>query len=50
MSFINEMVSNIKNAKTDEQLKCLLYEVYIICQMDSTVRREFDKYFNTREE
>ncbi len=45
INFINEMINKIKQAKNDDQIKDVLYEVYFSTQMDSKIRAEFDECF-----
>lgn len=46
--FIDLMVSEIKEAKSDENIKKILYQVYITTQIDSMIRAEFDCYRNNK--
>jgi len=43
---LEQFVNKIKNAKTDEDIKKVLCEVFIGTQIDSRVRKEFDEYIN----
>lgn len=45
MNYIEETLLEIKNAKTDEELKSIMYDIYITTQWDSAIRKEFDDYF-----
>ena len=42
--FIDLMVNEIKEAKSDKDIKDILYQVYITTQYDSVIRNEFDCY------
>lgn len=42
--FIESMVNEIKEAKSDKDIKDILYQVYITTQYDSMIRAEFDNY------
>lgn len=44
-NFINLMVQEIKDAKSDKDIKDILYQVYITTQYDSQIRAEFDNYY-----
>ena len=46
--FIDLMIEEIKNSKSDKELKDVLYKVYITTQYDSMVRAEFDNYYISR--
>ena len=46
MVFIDKAVKNIKDAKTDDQIKDVLMNVYVSTQIDSKIREEFDEYFS----
>jgi hypothetical protein len=46
MGYMDEVVSRIKNAKTDDDIKYNLHYVYVVTQMDSSVRKEFDDWWN----
>jgi len=47
--FIDLMIEEIKNSKSDKELKDVLYKVYITTQYDSMVRAEFNNYYiNTK--
>ena len=41
---LEQFVNKIKNAKTDEEIKKVLCEVFIGTQIDSRIRKEFDEY------
>lgn len=45
MNYIEETLLEIKNTKTDEELKSIMYDIYITTQWDSAIRKEFDDYF-----
>jgi len=45
MSYIEESLLEIKNAKNDEEIKSIMYDIYITTQWDSSIRKEFDDYF-----
>jgi len=45
MNYIEESLLKIKNAKTDEEIKSIMYDIYITTQWDSGIRKEFDNYF-----
>ena len=45
MSYIEESLLEIKNAKNDEEIKRIMYDIYITTQWDSSIRKEFDEYF-----
>jgi len=45
MNYIEETLLEIKNAKTDEEIKSVMYDIYITTQWDSAIRKEFDDYF-----
>ena len=47
MSYIDEVVSRIKKAKTDDEIKYVLHYVYVVTQIDSSVRKEFDDWWFT---
>jgi len=42
--FIDLMTREIKDAKSDDDIKNILYQVYITTQIDSMIRAEFDTY------
>jgi len=42
------MVNEIKEAKSDTDIKNILYQVYITTQIDSMIRNEFDCYRNNK--
>jgi len=44
VSFIELMVREIHNAKSDRDIKDILYQVYVTTQYDSGIRNEFDLY------
>jgi len=46
--FIDLMVNEIKEAKSDTDIKNILYQVYITTQIDSMIRNEFDCYRNNK--
>jgi len=48
ISFIDLMVNEIKEAKSDTDIKNILYQVYITTQIDSMIRNEFDCYRNNK--
>jgi len=41
---LNKMVEQIRDAKTDKDIKEILCDVYITTQIDSKVREQFDTY------
>jgi len=43
---LKQLVENIKNAKTNEDIKKVLCEMYVVILLDSKVRKEFDEYIN----
>ena len=45
MSFIDEMLDKIKQAKSDKEIKEALCEVYYSTQVDSKIRAEFDECY-----
>lgn len=47
-NFIESMVKEINEAESDEEIKLILYKVYITTQFDSYVRAEFDNYYNKK--
>ena len=44
MNYINKTVDQIKNAKTDNEIKDILLRTVMDVQWDSSIRAEFDKY------
>jgi len=42
--FIDLMVNEIKEAKSEKDIKDILYQVYITTQIDSVIRNEFACY------
>ena len=42
--FIDLMVREIKEAKNDDDIKKILYKIYVTTQIDSMIRAEFDNY------
>jgi len=44
-NYIEENLLEIKNAKTDDEIKNIMYDIYITTQWDSSIRKEFDDYF-----
>jgi len=46
--FIDLMVNEIKEAKSDTDIKNILYQVYVTTQIDSMIRAEFDNYRNNK--
>jgi hypothetical protein len=47
LGFIDKRVSEIKQAKTDKEIKIILHNIYITTQMDSSIRAEFDDWYNS---
>jgi len=45
MTFIDEIISKIKQAKSDKEIKEALCEVYYSTQVDSKIRDEFDECY-----
>ena len=43
--FIDSMVQEIKDAKSDDDIRQVLCEVYYSTQYDSSIRAEFDSLF-----
>lgn len=43
--FIDLTVKEIKKAKSDKEIKDILYNVYVTTQNDSQIRAEFDNYY-----
>jgi len=43
---LEQLVESIKNAKTDEDIKKVLCEMYVAILLDSKVRKEFDDYLS----
>jgi len=43
---LKQLVENIKNAKSDEDIKKLLCEIYVSILLDSKIRKEFDEYIS----
>jgi len=43
---LEQLVEKIKNAKTDGEIKKALCEIFMLIQMDSRVRKEFDDCIN----
>ena len=41
---LEKFINDIKNAKSDEDIKKILCDFYVTIQMDSKVRQEFDRY------
>jgi len=41
---LEKFINDIKVAQCDEDIKKILCEFYVIVQMDSKVRQEFDRY------
>ena len=48
VSFIDLMVKEIHDAKSDKDIGDILYQVYITTQYDSMIRNEFDCYGNNK--
>ena len=44
VSFIDLMVKEIHDAKSDKDIKDILYQVYVTTQYDSVIRNEFACY------
>ena len=42
MDYINQIILEIKNAKTDNEISNILCDIYVSTQMDSSIREEFD--------
>jgi len=42
MDYINQIILEIKNAKTDNEIRNILCDIYVSTQMDSNIREEFD--------
>lgn len=49
MNYINKMVDLTKNAKTDNEIKEVLFEVYMDTQYCSDIRNQFDQYHKDQE-
>jgi len=43
---LEQLVKKIKNAKTDDEIKKALCDIFMLIQMDSRIRKEFDDYIN----
>jgi len=41
---LEKFINDIKIAQSDEDIKKILCDFYVVIQMDSKVRQEFDKY------
>ena len=41
---LEKFINDIKLAQSDEEIKDILCNFYVIIQMDSKVRQEFDRY------
>jgi len=41
---LEKFINDIKVAQSDEDIKQILCDFYIVIQMDSKVRQEFDRY------
>ena len=41
---LEKFINDIKNAQSDKDIKKILCDFYVIIQMDSKVRQEFDRY------
>jgi len=46
MTYIDEKVQEIKNAKTNKEIIEILNDVYVTTQMCSDIRKEFDNWYN----
>ncbi|OHD25280.1 MAG: hypothetical protein A2Y34_04010 [Spirochaetes bacterium GWC1_27_15] len=43
MNYINKVIDQIKNAKTDNEIKSAILYIYVDAQFDSSIRKEFDE-------
>jgi len=43
---LEQLVNKIKNTKTDDKIRKALCEIFMLIQMDSKVRKEFDDCIN----
>ena len=41
---LEKFINDIKNTQSDEDIKNILCNFYVVIQMDSKVRQEFDRY------
>jgi len=41
---LEKFIDDIKNSQSDEDIKNILCDFYIVIHMDSKVRQEFDRY------
>jgi len=41
---LEKLINDIKNAQSNKEIKEILCDFYVIIQMDSKVRQEFDRY------
>jgi len=43
---LEKFINDIKIAQSDEDIKKILCDFYVVIQMDSKVRHEFDRYLD----
>jgi len=43
---LEQIIEDIKNAKSDKEIKKVLCEMYVVILLDSKVRKEFDDYIS----
>jgi len=46
MNYVEEMINEIKTAKTDKEIFDVLYDMFITTQIDSNIREQFGIYYS----
>ncbi len=47
MNYIKKVVNEIKEAKSDIEIKKVLLDIYFTIQMDSAIRKEFEDCYES---